>query len=248
MTLKNRIAIVTGGSRGIGKAIAMKLAKEGAIVIFTYQSNEAKANETLQSLKLLNEQSMMYQVDITHQEDLMLFSEKVMNEFGRVDILVNNAGITEDGLMLRMTDDQMFRVIETNLMGVWRTSKVFLKALLKSEYGRIINISSVSGILGNAGQSNYSASKAGVIGLTKSMAREFATKQVLVNAVAPGFTLTDMTTRLSEKMVDNAIQMIPLKRMGHVDEIASVVRFLASDEASYITGQTIIVDGGMVMS
>lgn len=247
ISLVGKKILVTGGSRGIGKGITEMLLKAGATVMFTYRSNEEAARNALQYFKSSYDNVFMTQSDITNEDDVKVLQSHVLETFGGLDILVNNAGITKDGLMLRMSSDHFDDVIHTNLRGVWLMSKTFLKMLLKSDQGKVINITSVSGILGNAGQTNYSASKAGVIGLTKSMAREYAQKGLNVNAVAPGFTETDMTKRLTEAQIEAAIQAIPMKKMGQVEDIAGAVLYLASDLSNYVTGQTIVVDGGMVM-
>jgi 3-oxoacyl-[acyl-carrier protein] reductase len=245
--LLHKKALVTGGSRGIGKGIVEMFLNAGAHVIFTYRSDEQSAKDTLETFKKTYEHVYMIKADITLEEDVLKLHEFVLNTFGSLDILVNNAGVTHDGLMLRMDLSQFQSVLQTNLTGVWLMSKTFLKMLLKSEHGKIVNISSVSGILGNAGQTNYSAAKAGVIGLTKAMAREYAAKGLNVNAVAPGFTETDMTKKLTETQVNAILQSIPMKTLGQVEDIAGAVLFLSSNLSNYVTGQTIVVDGGMVM-
>lgn len=247
ISLLNKKALVTGGSRGIGKGIVEMFLNAGAHVIFTYRSNDQAANETLETFKKTYKHVYMIKADITMEEDITKLHEFVISTFGSLDILINNAGVTHDGLMLRMDLSQFQFILQTNLTGVWLMSKTFLKMLLKSEHGKIVNISSVSGILGNAGQSNYSAAKAGVIGLTKAMAREYATKGLNVNAVAPGFTETDMTKKLTESQVNSILQSIPMKTLGSVEDVAGAVLFLSSDLSNYVTGQTIVVDGGMVM-
>jgi len=245
--LLHKKALITGGSRGIGKGIVEMFLNAGAHVIFTYRSDEQSAKDTLETFKKTYEHVYMIKADITLEEDVLKLHEFVLNTFGSLDILVNNAGVTHDGLMLRMDLSQFQSVLQTNLTGVWLMSKTFLKMLLKSEHGKIVNISSVSGILGNAGQTNYSAAKAGVIGLTKAMAREYAAKGLNVNAVAPGFTETDMTKKLTETQVNAILQSIPMKTLGQVEDIAGAVLFLSSNLSNYVTGQTIVVDGGMVM-
>ena len=247
ISLLNKKALVTGGSRGIGKGIVEMFLNAGAHVIFTYRSDEQSALETLEVFKKTHQNVHMIKADVTVEEDISKLHAFVSNTFGSLDILVNNAGVTQDGLMLRMDVSQFQSVIQTNLTGVWLMSKTFLKMLLKSEHGKIVNISSVSGILGNAGQTNYSAAKAGIIGLTKAMAREYAAKGLHVNAVAPGFTETDMTKKLSETQVDAILQSIPMKTLGQVEDVAGAVLFLSSNLSNYVTGQTIVVDGGMVM-
>tara|TARA_B100001939_G_scaffold348159_1_gene373313 strand:+ start:4698 stop:5450 length:753 start_codon:yes stop_codon:yes gene_type:complete len=247
INLKDKKILVTGGSRGIGKEIVNFLLKAGAEVMFTYHSSYDKANETLKLFKKAGFKCFMTKSDVSDLESNQQLYKEVQEKLGGLDILINNAGITKDNLLLRMTLDQFDSVVKTNLRGVWMTSKVFLKMLLRSSNGKIINIASVSGIMGNAGQSNYSSAKAGVIGLTKSIAREYASKGLKVNAVAPGFTVTDMTERLNENQIQLALKSIPLGKMGSTEDIAGAVLFLASDLSNYITGQTIVVDGGMVM-
>lgn len=247
INLKDKKILVTGGSRGIGKEIVNFLLKAGAEVMFTYHSSYDKANETLKLFKKAGFKCFMTKSDVSDLESNQQLFKEVQEKLGGLDILINNAGITKDNLLLRMTLDQFDSVVKTNLRGVWMTSKVFLKMLLRSSNGKIINIASVSGIMGNAGQSNYSSAKAGVIGLTKSIAREYASKGLKVNAVAPGFTITDMTERLNENQIQLALKSIPLGKMGSTEDIAGAVLFLASDLSNYITGQTIVVDGGMVM-
>jgi 3-oxoacyl-[acyl-carrier protein] reductase len=245
--LNGKKAVVTGGSRGIGRAITKMLCAAGATVVFTYVSNAEAAEETLLELKALGYQAYMLQVNMNEESSVAELFDFVQKQLGGLDILVNNAGITKDGLMLRMKLDDFDQVLQTNLRGVFLTTQKALKMILKSDQGKIINITSVSGILGNAGQTNYSASKAGVIGLTKSLARELASRQVNVNAVAPGFIVTDMTSKLNEIQIEAVKQQIPFNRFGDVDDIASAVLFLASSLSNYMTGQVLVVDGGMVM-
>jgi 3-oxoacyl-[acyl-carrier protein] reductase len=245
--LKGKKAVVTGGSRGIGKAITSKLCEAGATVVFTYLSNASAAEETLLDLKAKGYKAYMVQADMSDEASITSLFEFVTRELGGLDILVNNAGITKDGLMLRMKLDDFDQVMQTNLRGVFITTQKALKLILKSEHGKIINITSVSGILGNAGQTNYSASKAGLIGLTKALAREVASRQINVNAVAPGFIVTDMTNKLNETQLEQIQKQIPFNRFGDVDDIASAVLFLSSSLSNYMTGQVIVVDGGMVM-
>jgi 3-oxoacyl-[acyl-carrier protein] reductase len=247
MDLKNKVAIVTGGAVGIGRYITLELAKRGAKVVLNYNKSAEQANQLVEEIKAFNGEALAIQADVSKFEDASRLVTETVNHFGTLNILVNNAGITDDALMLRMTEQQFDRVIATNLKGVWNMCKHSTKVLLKSDFGRIINISSVSGVMGNAGQSNYSASKAGVIGLTKALAREFASRGVTVNAVAPGFIETEMTKKLSEDLQKEWSNQIPLKRFGQSEEVAYAVCFLASEEASYITGHTLEVDGGLVM-
>jgi 3-oxoacyl-[acyl-carrier protein] reductase len=247
MDLQNKVAIVTGGAQGIGRYISLELAKRGAIVVVNYNRSEQQAKALVEEIEQMGQKALAVQADISKFSD----AEKLVNEaiqtFGTLNIVVNNAGITDDALILRMQEDQFDRVINTNLKGVWNVCKHAAKTLMKSGYGRIINISSVSGVMGNSGQSNYSAAKAGVIGLTKALAREFAGRGVTVNAVAPGFIETDMTKKLAPEIVDTWQKQIPLKRFGDATEVAYAVAFLASEQAAYITGHTLEVDGGLVM-
>ncbi|MDV2885309.1 3-oxoacyl-[acyl-carrier-protein] reductase [Alkalihalophilus pseudofirmus] len=245
--LQGKVAVVTGASRGIGRAIALELAKNGANIVVNYAGSVAKAEEVVASCKELGVDALAVQADVANSESVQAMIKESIEAFGRVDILVNNAGITRDNLLMRMKEDDWDAVIDTNLKGVFNCSKAVTRQMMKQRYGRIINVASVVGILGNAGQANYVAAKAGVIGLTKTMARELANRNILVNAVAPGFITTDMTDELTEDMKAVMLGQIPLGALGKPEHIASVVRFLASDDAAYITGQTLNVDGGMVM-
>lgn len=247
MDLSNKVAIVTGGASGIGKAISLTLAKYGASIVINYNRSADKANNLVEEIKALGGKAVAIQADVSSLKDAEKLMQAALEHFGTLNILVNNAGITDDSLILRMQEHQFDSVISTNLKGVWNMTKVSAKTLLKSGYGRIINISSVSGVLGNAGQTNYSAAKAGVIGLTKASAKEFASRSVTVNAVAPGFIESDMTDKLSDDVKQVWLGMIPLKRFGKKEEIAEVVAFLASELGAYITGHTLEVDGGLVM-
>ncbi|ADC48140.1 3-oxoacyl-(acyl-carrier protein) reductase [Alkalihalophilus pseudofirmus OF4] len=245
--LQGKVAVVTGASRGIGRAIALELAKNGANIVVNYAGSVAKAEEVVASCKELGVDALAVQADVANSESVQAMIKESIEAFGRVDILVNNAGITRDNLLMRMKEDDWDAVIDTNLKGVFNCSKAVTRQMMKQRYGRIINVASVVGILGNAGQANYVAAKAGVIGLTKTMARELANRNILVNAVAPGFITTDMTDELTEDMKAQMLGQIPLGALGKPEHIASVVRFLASDDAAYMTGQTLNVDGGMVM-
>lgn len=247
MDLTNKVAIVTGGAAGIGRSISLELAKRGVKVVLNYNRSEAAAESLVNEIQAFGGKAFAVQADISSYEDALKLVNQTIERFGTLNIVVNNAGITDDALILRMQEDQFDRVISTNLKGVWNVCKHAAKPLMKSGYGRIINISSVSGVMGNAGQSNYSASKAGVIGLTKALAREFSARGVTVNAIAPGFIETEMTKKLSAEVVDQWRGQIPLKRFGDAKEVAYAVAFLASDEAAYITGHTLEVDGGLVM-
>lgn len=243
----NRVAIVTGGAVGIGRAIAIELAKEGCDIVINYNTSAEKALTLVEEIEKYGRRAIAVQADVGQFEDAKRLVQTAVDEFGGINILVNNAGIVADNLMLRMTEEQFDKVINTNLKGVWNMSKHALKYLLKANQGRIINITSVSGIMGNAGQTNYSAAKAGVIGLTKALAREIASRGVTVNAVAPGFIETNMTASLPSEIIESWKQGIPLKRFGSVEEVAQSVAFLASEKAAYITGHVLTVDGGIVM-
>ena len=247
MRLDGKTAIVTGGSRGIGRSICVALAKAGANVVTCYANGADGANETVKLCEELGVKAMAMKADVANYEDVSAMVAKTKEEFGSIDILVNNAGITKDNLMLKMTEADFEQVIDTNLKGAFLFTKDVSKIMLKQRSGRIINISSVVGVFGNAGQVNYAASKAGLIGMTKSVAKELASRGITSNAIAPGFIETDMTASLNESVADEMLKAIPLKRMGTGEDIANAVVFLASDMASYITGQVICVDGGMAM-
>jgi 3-oxoacyl-[acyl-carrier protein] reductase len=244
--MEEKVAIVTGASRGIGKAIACKLAKQGMTVAVNYRSSETEANEIVNEIISNGGKAKAYKADVSDYDDANKLISDVKADYGRVDILVNNAGITKDMLMLKMTEKEFDDVINVNLKGTFNCIKHVTRIMLKQKSGRIINISSVIGEIGNVGQANYAASKAGIIGLTKSMSKELATRGITVNAVAPGFIESDMTDVLNEKVKEQILINIPMKRIGKASEVANVVGFLASDEASYVTGQVINVDGGMV--
>ncbi len=247
MILENKVALVTGGSRGIGRSICLALAKEGANIVTCYANGADAANETVRLCEELGVKAMAVKTDVSNYEEVSALVAKTKEEFGRIDILVNNAGITKDNLILKMTEEDFTQVIDTNLKGAFLFTKDVSKIMLKQRSGRIINISSVVGVRGNAGQVNYSASKAGLIGMTKSTAKELASRGITVNAIAPGFIETDMTGKLSEAVVEEMLKSIPMKTMGNGDDIANLACFIASDEARYITGQVICVDGGMAM-
>lgn len=247
MLLKGKTAIVTGSSRGIGKDIALALAGAGAKVVINYLENEKSARKVLKEIEALGGVALAIKADVSSVSEAELLVEEAVQFFGRLDILVNNAGINRDGLLLRMSDEDWETVLRTNLTGVFNCARAALKPMLKQRAGRIINISSVVGLVGNAGQTNYAAAKAGVIGLTKSLAKEVASRNILVNAVAPGFIETEMTAALPAKAREELMKTIPLGRFGSAEDVAGVVLFLASPAAGYITGQTITVDGGMVM-
>lgn len=247
MRLDNKTAIVTGGSRGIGRSICVSLAKAGANVVTCYANGAEGAEETVKLCEEFGVKAMAIKADVSNYEDVSAMVTKTKEEFGSVDILVNNAGITKDNLMLKMTEADFEQVIDTNLKGAFLFTKDVSKLMLKQRSGRIINISSVVGVMGNAGQVNYAASKAGLIGMTKSVAKELASRGITCNAIAPGFIETDMTAKLPENVVDEMMKNIPMKKLGAGEDIANTVVFLASDMASYITGQVICVDGGMAM-
>ncbi len=245
--LTGRSAVVTGGSRGIGRAIALRLAEQGADVAFSYKGNAAAASETVAAIEAFGRRGLAIQADVAQPESAEALIKEAIAVFAKVDILVNNAGITRDDLIMRMTLDAWRDVIDTNLSGAFYATKAVTRPMLKARSGRIINITSVSGQAGQMGQANYSSAKAGLIGLTKATARELASRGITVNAVAPGFVVTELTQDLPEELKAELIRRTPLGRFGETTEIASAVAFLASDEAAYITGQVLAVDGGLVM-
>jgi 3-oxoacyl-[acyl-carrier protein] reductase len=245
--LSGKTALVTGGSRGIGRAIVLRLATQGADVAFSYKGNAAAAADTIAAVEALGRRAVAVQADAREQESAEALVKAVLDAFGRIDILVNNAGITRDNLIMRMGAEEWTDVLETNLFGAFWTLKAVTRPMLKARGGRIINITSVSGQAGQTGQANYSSAKAGLIGLTKAAARELASRGITVNAVAPGFVLTELTQDLPEALMAQITERTPLGRFGTTEEIASAVAFLASDEAAYITGQVLAVDGGLVM-
>lgn len=247
LNLKNKIAVITGGARGIGKEIAKKLAYNGANIVINYTSKEEEALKTKEDIENLGAKCIVIKCDVSKSEEVNEMINKTIKEFGRVDILVNNAGITKDNLLMKMKEEDFDKVIDINLKGVFNCTKAVTRPMMKNKYGKIINISSVVGIIGNAGQGNYCASKAGVIGFTKSTARELASRNININAVAPGFIDTDMTKILSDDIKNSMLSTIPKKEFGKPEDVANAVVFLASDMSSYITGQVINVDGGMVM-
>lgn len=246
-SLTGQVAIVTGASRGIGKAVAQALASEGATVIINYNGSAEAAEAVAEDIRSQGGMAEAVKCNVADFAESEAFVKTVTDKYGRVDILVNNAGITRDNLIVRMTEEEFNAVLDTNLKGAFHMIRHLTKTFMKQRYGKIINISSVSGIVGNAGQANYSASKAGLIGLTKSVARELASRNICVNAVAPGFIRTDMTDKLPEAVQDNAVGQIPLKKMGRPEDVAQAVLFLAGDASDYITGQVLCVDGGMAM-
>lgn len=247
LTLENKTALVTGGSRGIGKAIALKLAEYGANVAITYARSADAAEEVKTQIEKMGRKAKSLQADAVNFEKAEAVIREIVDEWGRLDILVNNAGITRDNLILRMNEEQWDEVIETNLKSIFNYSKAAAKPMMRNRGGSIINISSVVGISGNAGQSNYAASKAGIIGFTKSYAKELASRNIRSNVIAPGYILTEMTGELDEKVLANIEAETPLGRAGEPEEVAEAVVFLASDASSYITGEVLRVDGGMVM-
>ncbi len=247
MLLDGKVALVTGASRGIGRAIALKLAAEGAKVAINYAGNTAKAEEVKAEIEQNGGEAILVQADVADAAAVEAMVNATVEAFGQIDILVNNAGITRDGLLMRMKDEDFDAVINTNLKGVFYCTKLVSKLMMKKRSGRIINMASVVGLMGNAGQTNYAAAKAGVIGFSKSAAKELAARGITVNMVAPGFIDTDMTAAMTDKAREMTLTGIPLNRMGTPEDVANAVAFLVSDNASYITGQVINVDGGMVM-
>jgi 3-oxoacyl-[acyl-carrier protein] reductase len=247
LSLKNKVAVVTGGSRGIGRAIATTLAAAGATVVVNYKGNQAAAEEVVNEIAAAEGQALAIQADISQSEDVERLFKTTIERFGTISILVNNAGITRDTLLLRMKEEDFDAVINTNLRGVYLCTKAALRPMTKARGGRIINIASVIGLIGNPGQANYAAAKAGIIGFTKSTAREMASRNITVNAIAPGYIETELTGTLGEQIRAAILETIPLGRLGVAQDVANVVCFVASDAAAYITGQTLTVDGGMVM-
>lgn len=247
MDLTDRVAVVTGASRGIGRAIALKLASRGAKVVVNYHSNTTAAEEVVQQIKDSGGEALAAGGDVSNREAAQAVIDAALETFGQLDILVNNAGITRDTLLMRMSDQEWDTVINTNLKGAFNCIKSAIKPMIKQRYGRIINITSVSGLAGNPGQANYSSAKAGLIGLTKTAAKELGSRNITVNAVAPGYITTEMTAGLSDAMKENIVDMTPLGRLGSPEDVANAVAFLVSDEAAFITGQVLSVDGGLVM-
>lgn len=245
--LKDQVVIVTGASRGIGKAIALELAKEGAKVVVNYSGSESKALEVQKEIQELGSEAEVFKANVASFDEVNELVSFTLEKFGKVDILVNNAGITRDTLLMRMKESEWDEVIDINLKGVFNSIKAVTRPMMKQKNGRIINIASVVGIAGNAGQANYVAAKAGVIGLTKTAAKELASRGITVNAIAPGFIETDMTDKLNDTIREEVLKQIPLGCMGQPEDIAHTVVFLASNKAKYITGQVLVVDGGMVM-
>ena len=247
MSLQGKCALVTGGSRGIGRAICLELARQGARVAVNYAGNAAAAEETVQACEALGVEAFAIQADVADAAASEAMVKEVLTRFGRLDILVNNAGVTRDGLMPMMKEADWDAVLDTNLKGAFHCMKAVYRPMMKQKYGRIVNLSSIVGLRGNAGQANYAASKAGLIGLTKSMAKELAARNVTVNAVAPGFIDTDMTAALPEKAREAMLTTIPMGRLGQAEDVAKAVAFFAGDESAYVTGQVLCVDGGMAV-
>jgi 3-oxoacyl-[acyl-carrier protein] reductase len=244
---EGRVALVTGGGRGIGRAIALRLAKEGARVAISYRSNDAAAEETAERVRRLGAECETFRGDVALAGDVEALMKGINEVFGAVEILINNAGTRQDNILLRMKDEEFDEVLATNLKGMYLCTRAVLRGMVRARWGRIVNVSSVVGIVGNAGQANYAASKAGMIGFTKSVAREVANRNITVNAVAPGYVETELTGGLPENIKEQILNQVPMSRFGEPQEIAEVVAFLAGEGAAYVTGQTITVDGGMVM-
>nr|MBU1327768.1 3-oxoacyl-[acyl-carrier-protein] reductase [Candidatus Omnitrophota bacterium] len=246
LVLEGKLAIVTGGARGIGKEIAMLFAKQGANIAIC-DVNLEEAEKTAKEIQDSGRESLAFKVDVTDQSQIQDMVDKILDKFNKIDILINNAGITKDNLLLRMSEEEWDKVIAVNLKGTFLCTKIVSKVMLKQRFGKIVNLASIIGIMGNAGQANYAASKAGIIGLTKSVAKELASRNICVNAIAPGFIKTDMTARLAEEVQKKMLSVIPLARFGEAKDVADLAIFLSSESSSYITGQVIQVDGGMVM-
>jgi 3-oxoacyl-[acyl-carrier protein] reductase len=247
MIERGRVAIVTGGGRGIGRAVAVRLAEEGTNVAISYRSNDAAAEEAAEAVRAASVECEIFKGHVASPEDVQTLFKGVGLAFGRVDILVNNAGITRDNIMMRMKEDEFDDVLRTNLGGTYLCTRAALRPMVRARWGRIVNLSSVVGLVGNAGQANYAASKAGIIGFTKSVAREVAQRGITANAVAPGYVETELTGDLPEKVKDQIREQVPMGRFGEAEEVAEVVAFLAGEGAGYVTGQTIAVDGGLTM-
>ena len=247
MNFSGKTAVVTGGSRGIGRAVCLELAKGGANVVLCYAGNENAANDTVAACKALGAKALAVRCNVANAGEVKDLVDAAVKTFGRVDILVNNAGITRDGLLMTMKEEDFDAVVATNLRGTFLAMRAVARPMMRRRYGRIVNLSSVVGLRGNAGQVNYAASKAGVIGMTKSLAKELASRGVTVNAVAPGFIETDMTAAMPEAAKTATLGSIPMQRLGAAEDVARAVAFLASDEAAYITGQVLAIDGGMSM-
>jgi 3-oxoacyl-[acyl-carrier protein] reductase len=247
MNLEGKAALVTGASRGIGREIALELARQGANVAVNFSGSEAKANEVVDEIKALGREAFAVKCDVSKSEQVAEMIKGTIDSFGKLDILVNNAGITKDNLLMRMKEEEWDDVININLKGVFLCTKAVTRQMMKQRVGRIINIASVVGVSGNPGQANYVAAKAGVIGLTKTAAKELASRNITVNAIAPGFITTDMTDKLTDEVKAEMLKQIPLARLGEPKDIAKITAFIASDDSAYMTGQTLNVNGGMVM-
>ena len=247
MKLQGQVALVTGASRGIGREIALELARQGANVAVNYAGNEAMANEVVAEIEAMGQKAIAIRCNVANADEVALMVKATIEQFGSIDILVNNAGVTRDNLLMRMKEEEWDTVLDTNLKGVFLCTKAVTRSMMKQRKGRIINVASVVGVVGNAGQANYVAAKAGVIGLTKTTAKELAPRGINVNAIAPGFISTDMTEKLPDEAKNSLLAQIPLSRFGEPGDIAKVAVFLASEDSAYMTGQTLCVDGGMVM-
>lgn len=247
MKLENKTVLVTGASRGIGREIALTFAKEGANIVVNYSGSKEKAEEVVAEITALGQKAIAYQCNVSDGDSVQNMVKETIAQFGSLDILVNNAGITRDNLLMRMKDDEWDDVININLKGVFLCTKAVTRQMMKQRAGKIINVSSIVGVIGNPGQANYVAAKSGVIGLTKTSAKELASRNITVNAIAPGFITTDMTDQLKDDVKEAMLAQIPLGKFGQAKDIANAALFLASDDANYITGQTIHIDGGMVM-
>ncbi|MEH7373661.1 3-oxoacyl-[acyl-carrier-protein] reductase [Neobacillus drentensis] len=247
MNLEGKAALVTGASRGIGREIALELARQGANVAINFSGSEAKANEVVDEIKAIGREAFAVKCDVSNSGEVAEMVKGTIDRFGKLDILVNNAGITRDNLLMRMKEEEWDDVININLKGVFLCTKAVTRQMMKQRVGRIINIASIVGVSGNPGQANYVAAKAGVIGLTKTTAKELASRNITVNAIAPGFITTDMTDKLPEDVKTEMLKLIPLARLGEPKDIAKITAFLASDDSAYMTGQTLHIDGGMVM-
>jgi 3-oxoacyl-[acyl-carrier protein] reductase len=246
LSLEGRVSLITGGARGIGREIALLFAKEGSNIAIC-DVNLEEAQKTAKDIQDLGRQSIVFKTDVTDSNQVQDMADKILDKFAKIDILINNAGITKDNLLLRMSEEDWDRVISVNLKGTFVCTKIISKIMLKQRYGKIVNLASIIGIMGNAGQANYAASKAGIIGLTKSAAKELSSRNICVNAMAPGFIKTDMTAKLPEDVQQKMLSAIPLARFGEPKDVADLALFLSSDSSSYITGQVVQVDGGMLM-